>query len=64
MRGDVDVGAQMVRDGHAWSHRYRRDLGPYRDEEAEARTGRRGLFADPGAVSPREFRRVHGQCPR
>lgn len=64
MRGDVDVAAQLVRDGHAWSHRYRFDPGPYGAEEAAARAARRGLFADPGAVSPREFRRVHGPCPR
>jgi micrococcal nuclease len=63
MRGDVDVGAQMVRDGHAWSYRYRNDPGPYGTEEAAARSGRRGLFADPAAVNPREFRRVHGPCP-
>jgi micrococcal nuclease len=62
MRGEVDVGAQMVRDGHAWSYRFRRDPGPYRAEEAAARAERRGLFADPGAMSPREFRRVHGPC--
>ena len=64
LRGDVDVGAQMVRGGHAWSYRYRNDPGPYGAEEAAARSGRLGLFADPGAVNPREFRRVHGPCPR
>lgn len=62
MRGDVDVGAQMVRSGLAWSYRYRGDPGPYRAEEAAARAEHRGLFADPGALSPREFRRVHGPC--
>lgn len=62
MHGDVDVGARMVRDGHAWSHRYRGDPGPYGAEEAAARAERRGLFADPGALSPREFRRSHGPC--
>ena len=62
MRGDVDVGAQLVREGHAWSYRYRRDPGPYAAEEREARTFRRGVFADPAALPPREFRRTHGPC--
>lgn len=62
MRGDLDVGAQLVREGHAWSHRYRRDPGPYAAEEQDARAHRRGLFAEPAAMPPREFRRTHGPC--
>jgi endonuclease YncB( thermonuclease family) len=62
MRGDLDVGAQLVREGHAWSHRFRHDPGPYAAEEREARLARRGLFADPAAVPPRQFRRQHGPC--
>jgi endonuclease YncB( thermonuclease family) len=62
LRGDLDVGAWMVREGLAWSHRYRHDPGPYASEEREARHARRGLFADPAAVPPREFRRQHGPC--
>lgn len=61
-RGDLDIGAWMVRQGHAWSYRYRRDPGPYAAEELDARRARRGLFADPAAVPPREFRRTHGPC--
>jgi endonuclease YncB( thermonuclease family) len=61
-RGDLDIGAWMVREGHAWSHRYRHDPGLYASEEREARQAQRGLFADPAAVSPREFRRAHGPC--
>jgi micrococcal nuclease len=56
-----DVAAQLVRDGHAWSQRYRRSLGPYAAQEAEARSARRGLFAAP-AVEPRQFRKAHGPC--
>jgi micrococcal nuclease len=63
-RGELDVGAWMVRHGHAWSYRYRRDPGPYAREEQEARQHRRGLFADPAAMNPREFRRTHGPCSR
>lgn len=62
-RGDLDVSAQLVRDGHAWSARYRRDLGPYAREEQAARAARRGLFADASAQLPRDFRREHGPCP-
>ncbi|MCR5883463.1 thermonuclease family protein [Rhizobacter sp. J219] len=57
-----DVAAWMVREGHAWSQRYRKSLGPYAAEEAQARQGRRGLFAVP-ATEPREFRKAHGPCP-
>lgn len=56
-----DVAAWMVREGHAWSQHYRRSLGPYASQEAEARRLRRGLFAAP-AVEPREFRKAHGPC--
>lgn len=61
-RGNLDIGAWMVREGHAWSYRYRRDPGPYAAEEQEARRARRGLFANPSAMEPREFRRTHGPC--
>lgn len=58
-----DIGARLVREGHAWSARYRGDPGPYAREEAAARAERRGLFADARPQAPREFRRVHGPCP-
>lgn len=58
-----DVGARLVREGHAWSARYRGYPGPYAREESEARAARRGLFADDAALPPREFRRMHGPCP-
>lgn len=57
-----DIGAWLVREGHAWSARYRGDPGPYAREEAAARAARRGLFTDPQALPPREFRRLHGPC--
>ena len=37
MLGDDDIGARMVRDGHAWSYRFRDDEGPYLIEELAAR---------------------------
>lgn len=60
LRGE-DVAAWMVRNGHAWSYRYRRDLGPYAEQERQARAARLGLFAAP-AVEPRAFRKSHGPC--
>lgn len=62
-RGDEDVGALLVREGHAWSARYRGDPGPYAAEEAAARAGHRGLFAGAAPEPPRDFRRRHGPCP-
>ena len=58
----ADVGEWMVRQGHAWSYRYRRDAGPYAAQEAQARAARRGLFAEAGALEPRDFRKRHGPC--
>jgi endonuclease YncB( thermonuclease family) len=58
-----DVGGWLVANGHAWSYRFRRDPGPYADEEAAARQARRGLWAAAQPVEPRQFRRRHGHCP-
>lgn len=62
MKGELDVGDRLVRDGHAWSHRYKWDKGPYVAEERMAITLKRGLHGKGGAVMPREFRRAHGSC--
>lgn len=58
-----DVGAWLVREGHAWSYRYQNSNGPYAMEELLARALRRGLFAQP-SEEPRDFRRRHGPCPQ
>jgi endonuclease YncB( thermonuclease family) len=57
-----DLGAQMVRAGHAWSYRWQRSRGPYAVEEAAARQSRLGLFAVARAEMPRDFRKRHGSC--
>lgn len=57
-----DLGARIVRAGHAWSYRWRRSLGPYASEEQLARQSRLGLFALPSAELPRDFRKRHGSC--
>ena len=57
-----DIGAWMVGQGHAWSARFHRSAGPYAAQERAARSARRGLFAEAGAVEPRRFRKAHGPC--
>jgi endonuclease YncB( thermonuclease family) len=60
--GRSDVGKWMVTHGYAWSYRFRRDLGPYRHEEARARSQRLGLWQQADPESPRDFRVRHGSC--
>jgi len=60
--GGQDVGGQLVREGHAWSYRYRRDAGPYAKEQRQARQARRGLWREPDPMEPRVFRQFHGSC--
>ena len=57
-----DVGAWLVREGHAWSGTFQGKHGPYAKLEAEARAAHRGLWANGSAVEPRHFRRSHGRC--
>ena len=61
-----DVGARMVKDGHAWSYRYRGSAGPYSAQQRLAESARRGIFADASVavVYPAAFRKQHGACPR
>jgi micrococcal nuclease len=59
---DQDLGGQMVREGQAWSYRWRHSTGPYAAEEAAARRMGRGLFAASTPENPREFRKRHGPC--
>ncbi len=61
-QGD-DVAGWLVLQGHAWSYRWRRSLGPYQAQEAQARQARRGLFAEASPELPRAFRQRHGPCP-
>ncbi len=61
--GGEDVSGRLVSAGHAWSYRWRRSLGPYAEEEAEARKRGRGVFSVPDPELPRTFRRLHGPCP-
>ena len=60
---DDDISSWMVSQGQAWSYRWGRSVGPFKNEEARARQARKGLFADASAELPREFRQRHGPCP-
>lgn len=60
--GTKDIGDRLVRDGHAWSTRFKYDRGPYVAEERMAQALKRGLHAEGSAVHPREFRQRHGPC--
>jgi micrococcal nuclease len=57
-----DVGARMVREGWAWSYRFRQNPGPYTVQERWARTRRVGLFVSASPEMPRDFRRRSGSC--
>ena len=58
-----DVGSRLVAQGHAWSYQFRRDPGPYVFQQQQAAINRLGLFGQPQAMRPREFRQRHGPCP-
>lgn len=60
--GERDVGALLVSAGHAWSSRWHSSPGTYAVQEASARAAGLGLFADPAAELPRDFRKRHGPC--
>lgn len=60
--GDKDVGDRLVRDGHAWSARYKYDRGPYVAEERMAQSLKRGLHGAGTPEMPRTFRQRHGPC--
>lgn len=60
--GGQDVGAWMVSHGHAWSYRFRRDGGPYAQQESHAKSGRLGLWSANAPLAPRDFRKRHGSC--
>lgn len=57
-----DVGRWLVRNGYAWSMRFHGRQGRYAALEAKAREERKGLWALPGALDPRIFRKRYGHC--
>ena len=59
---DLNVNQWLVKEGQAWSGRYRHDRGRYVSEERMAKALMRGFNGAGGAVMPRDFRRDHGPC--
>jgi endonuclease YncB( thermonuclease family) len=57
-----DVAQRMVLEGQAWSSRWRKSLGPYATQEAQARQAQKGLFGQAAPELPRSFRKRHGSC--
>ncbi len=62
LSGRDDVSGWMVARGYAWSSRYRGHPGPYRAQEAAARSLRAGLWASADAQLPHDFRLRNGSC--
>lgn len=63
LTGGHDVNLEQVKAGLAWHYKYYQDeQSPndrrlYADAETEARSARRGLWAEPGPIPPWDFRR-------
>lgn len=56
--GDTDANREMIRQGYAWAYRkYLRD-DDLIEEESAAKSARRGLWSDPHAIPPWEFRKL------
>lgn len=58
----LNVNQAMVKEGHAWSTRYKDGRGRYVSEERLATALRRGFNRAGGAIMPSDFRRGHGPC--
>ena len=56
-RGDLDVNAEMVREGMAWVFRQHSKDATLLKIEAEAKEQQRGLWRDPDTVPPWEWRK-------
>jgi endonuclease YncB( thermonuclease family) len=55
--GDRFIDLEMVRDGFAWRYVRYDKAGEFAEAENEARSQRRGLWADPHPEPPWEYRR-------
>jgi micrococcal nuclease len=56
--GEMDVNREMVRLGFAWAYRKYLQDQTLIEVEAEAKSSRRGLWADPNPIAPWEFRKA------
>ena len=59
--GDLDINAELVRQGYAWVYRTYAKRQMLYEIEREARGAQRGLWADGNPVPPWEWR--HTQKP-
>ncbi len=57
-----NINAWLVQQGFAWSFGRKGSKGPYATEEAEAKSQRKGLFAEDKPIRPAQFRRKHKGC--
>ncbi|CSX10551.1 nuclease [Citrobacter freundii] len=59
MLDTLDINAMQVSDGMAWAYRYkgRVTIPDYLGLEQQAKAAERGLWAQPGAVAPWEWRK-------
>jgi len=56
--GELDVNHEMVAKGMAWHYAKYDDSRDLREAEQSARTAKRGLWADPHATPPWEWRKL------
>lgn len=63
LHGTLDVNAEQVRLGHAWVFRRFVDDATLLALEAEARAARRGLWRDPQALAPWQWRARRSLLP-
>ncbi|AOO59829.1 nuclease (plasmid) [Raoultella ornithinolytica] len=58
LNGSIDLNGLMVYEGMAWTYRYhgRLIVPAYGALEKDARNTQRGLWADPHAIEPRQWR--------
>ena len=63
--GGTDANAEQVRRGYAWTYtRYARADSPLYALQMQAQSAHRGLWADPAAVAPWEWRRNGRERPQ
>ncbi len=55
-QSDVDVNFEMVKEGLAWHYRRYSKSAELSGAEAEAKAGKKGLWADPSPMPPWKFR--------
>lgn len=54
--GDININLEMVRVGYAWHFKKYSQDKEYDQMEKDARSAKRGLWADDNAISPSEWR--------